>query len=326
VREERWTPLSTRKNILVPGPYRLPDIVANVLRRNRARPPVLDPLDALSAEEFVDLAYRMVLGREPDPLGRKARLAELKQGRLDRAGVLSSLRTSPEMRGLVDSVGSAIHLSRRMFVRSLPRANSILDLGGVDLDDPRGGLVSLGYPYRFDSLTVVDLPNELRHEIYRSSERAECFVSDHGPIHYRYHSMEDLSLYADSSVDLIYSGQSIEHITRPAGEQLLAEVGRVLAPGGCFALDTPNRVATEIELMGSDRQFVDPDHEIEYRSTELEEMFDSTGLCVLRRHGLNWLPGMCERGSLSAEEIAAEPGIFDEADECYILAYVVGVE
>ena len=50
------------------------------------------------------------------------------------------------------------------------------------------------------------------------------------------------------------------------------------------------------------------------------------GLRVLRRHGLNWLPGMCERGSLSAEEIAAEPGIFDEADECYILAYVVGVE
>ena len=29
-----------------------------------------------------------------------------------------------------------------------------------------------------------------------------------GPVRYRYHSMVDLSDYADDSVDLVYSGQS----------------------------------------------------------------------------------------------------------------------
>ncbi len=282
------------------------------------------PVDVPSDPEFVDLAYRMILGRDPDPLGRGTRLEELRSGRLDREGVLRELRTSPEMRGLVMRANSSIHLSRRLFVRSLPRSRVILDLGGIDLGDPRGGLISLGYPYSFESLTVIDLPNPLRHEIYRSGARPESFQSDQGPIHYRFHSMEDLTDYRDSSVDLIYSGQSFEHITKSAGAQLLEEAVRVLTPTGVLALDTPNRLATEVELTDSGRTFVDPDHEIEYRSDQLEEMFDTAGLRVLRRHGLNLLGDLAGRTKLSEADIAAQPGLFDPADRCYLLAYVLG--
>ena len=41
--------------------------------------------------------------------------------------------------------------------------------GGVSCQaSARGALVELGYPYRFERLTIVDLPDGERHELYRS--------------------------------------------------------------------------------------------------------------------------------------------------------------
>ena len=104
-----------------------------------------------------------------------------------------------------------------MFVRSLPPAKRILDLGGTSLGNPIGALVFMGYPYAFDDLVVVDLPSEERNELYRETACPEVTQTALGPVRYRYHSMADLSDYADKSVDLVYSGQSIEHVPVDVG-------------------------------------------------------------------------------------------------------------
>ena len=57
---------------------------------------------------------------------------------------------------------------------------------------------------------------------------------------YRYHSMTDLGGLRSASFDLVYSGQSIEHVTRPEADVVLTHIRRVLTTDGRLAIDTPN--------------------------------------------------------------------------------------
>src|SRR5471032_2616265 len=108
--------------------------VRSTLRRRAARRgPQLSVFD-LPAESFIRYAYNITLRREPDPQGLDHFTELLRSGRLDRNDLLTS-----------------IHYSRVEFVRSLPRARRVLDLGGTHQSDRAGAFVSaLRYPYRFD--------------------------------------------------------------------------------------------------------------------------------------------------------------------------------
>ena len=109
-------------------------------------------------------------------------------------------------------LGPALHFSRSLFVRSLPRARRILDLGGTALGSDKGAMVLMGYPYAFDELVVVDLPPDDRNDLYKESVARDVTHTELGPVRYNYHSMSDLAHYASGSFDLVYSGQSIEHV------------------------------------------------------------------------------------------------------------------
>jgi ubiquinone/menaquinone biosynthesis C-methylase UbiE len=50
--------------------------------------------------------------------------------------------------------------------------------------------------------------------------------------------MTDLGGIPDGSFDLIYSGQSIEHVTADEADKVLLEARRVLRPGRFDAADT----------------------------------------------------------------------------------------
>jgi hypothetical protein len=134
----------------------------------------------------------------------------------------------------------SLHESRTRFVRSLPRASRIVDLGGIDMSDSRGGLVRFGYPYQFESLVIVDLPSPDRHPTYQTDHLFKQIhrevQTEKGPVTYRYHSMVDLSAFDDTSIDLVYSGQSFEHVTAEEGKVVLREVSRILKVGGHLPL------------------------------------------------------------------------------------------
>jgi SAM-dependent methyltransferase len=278
--------------------------------------------ERIPPEGAVRLAYQIVLDREPDPTGWATWLSALRTGEMSRREVVLMLRCSPEFESPRSftgrTLGPSLHVSRCRFIRSLPRAEHIVDLGGTHLGDRRGALVSLGYPYRFESLVIVDLPSDERHAIYRSAENREVVPTEKGPVSYRYHSMVDLSGFEDDSVDLVYSGQSIEHVQPDEAAVVLKEVYRILRPGGQLALDTPNARVTRLKQP----EFIDPDHKAEYTWPELQGMLSQAGLVTGWAKGLNYAGESLAAGRFDVAEVAGNCGLFDAIEDCYLLAVV----
>ncbi len=83
-------------------------------------------------------------------------------------------------------------------------------------------------------------------------------------------------------VDLVYSGQNIEHLWPEQVEAFLLESHRVLADGGWLVLDSPNRefTATYRWSMG--------EHTVEYTPDEAVLLLDLAGFDVVTVKGL-WL-------------------------------------
>ncbi len=274
---------------------------------------------SLSTDDAVRMAFNVVLRRDPDPDGLAHYRRELDSGRLTRAAMVELMLSSTEFRQNVpftDLVAS-MHLSRCEFVRGFPRAARILDVGGTDQSDEQGALASLGYPYRFERLTIVDLPPDDRHQLYQQGvwKQAETRL---GPVDYAYHSMVDLSAYGDGSFDLVYSGQSIEHVTEEEGDLTLAGIFRVLAPGGWFCLDTPNGPVWRVQ--GPD--LINPDHKIEYSHEALAGKLEANGFEIVEAKGLNYVGASLAEGRFDEAEATANIGVFDEIEHCLHLAYV----
>ena len=283
----------------------------------------VDIRDAMP-DRFVRAAYQVMLRRPADPDGLRNYVDHLESGRLTADGVLDEMLTSMELREIpYRNLLRSMHQSRCDFVRLLPRASRILDLGGTDQDDDFGALVQMGYPYSFERLVIIDLPSDERHDLYGYIASTDAVASPLGPVEYRYHSMVDLSQYDDDSFDLVFSGQTIEHITEDDARKMLAEVRRVLTPHGWFCLDTPNRVATE--LMLGVGQLSNPDHKHEYTHDELSTLLEEAGFDVVGSYGLNHLGDCVARGEFDSDVVAQRHGVYADITNCQLLAYTTRV-
>ena len=273
-------------------------------------------------ERFVRSAFQIMLRRDPDPNGLQNYLTVLAEKKLTPDGVLDEMLTSMEIRHDVPfrNILRSLHQSRCDFVRMLPRAKRILDLGGTDQAEDAGALVSMGYPYSFELLTIIDLPGGERHDLYGYMASSETVGSRCGPVQYRYHSMVDLSPYPDASFDLVFSGQTIEHIAEEEAEKMLAEVRRVLVPGGWFCLDTPNRRVTALQL-GAD-VLSNPDHKLEYTHEHLSRLLTDAGFDVVGAYGLSLADESMASGEFDVTEVAAKHGVYAEIEDSYFLAYM----
>jgi SAM-dependent methyltransferase len=276
--------------------------------------------DTLSDADFVVGAYHYLYGIEPDPDGFRNYVEHLRNGTRTRATMLAELRGLDDwwLQRILEPLLS-IHLSRKLWVQQLPQARRILDLGGTDQGSDDGALVGLGYPYPFERLTIVDLPVEERHDLYAASHATAEVQTRLGPVDYHAGSMTDLSAFADGTFDLVFSGQSIEHVTEADADLVLAEVRRVLTPDGHLCLDTPNGAACRLQLGGDG--VTNPDHEIEYTHEQLTEKLHRAGFVIEVARGLNHLPGSFESGTFSYEELARYIGVFADIERCYVLAY-----
>jgi len=270
----------------------------------------------------VRMAYNVLLRREPDEPAWTEQADAVASGALSPEDVVDRIRCSNEFRTQVhvrpQNLHSALHASRCEFIAGLPPARRIVDLGGGHTLDRRGALVVLGYPYEFDELVVVDLPPDERHPLYRS-ERFEGGDTDVGRVRYEYRSMTDLSFAADGSVDLVYSGQSIEHVSERDGDRVLAEVHRVLVPGGHLAVDTPNGRVCRLQQ----EELIDPDHEVEYTLDQLESKVVGAGFEVESVRGLNWGGPAAAAGVFDAAALSRYVGVFADAVNCYLLALLL---
>ena len=289
------------------------------IRIRRAVRPV--PFDQLAQDDVIRLAYNVLLNREPDPSAWVFYRRALATGSLTPREVVDRLRTSDEYRARTPIGGTtlleSLHLSRCEFIIGLPRAKRIVDLGGAHTANPWGAMVLLGYPYEFDDLVIVDLPADDRHDLYKSDVWGDT-PTPKGLVRYEYRSMADLSFADDESVDLIYSGQSIEHVTPDDARKVVQEASRILRSGGHFALDTPNAPVCRLHSPG----FIDPDHKHEYTLGELVELLEEGGFDVVERKGLNLATRSLRDGRFDAAEIAGNHGVHADAESCYLLAVV----
>jgi SAM-dependent methyltransferase len=278
------------------------------------------PFRFLPPRQAVRIAYHVVLDREPDASARAYFEPGLLDGTISRRGVAESLVHSEEFRrsAPIRNILLSMHVSRSEFVRGMPKASRILDLGGTHQGHADGALVHLGYPYRFDRLLVVDLPSEERHEIYQGGSAGSTVESPLGPVDFAFHSMTELGQYADASFDLVYSGQSIEHVTEEEGGLVFEQAYRVLAPGGWLCLDTPNGPAWRVKS----NELMNDDHKIEYSGDQLSANVERAGFEVLEIKGLNYMGEALARGEFDEVEASANPGVFAAADDCLLLALI----
>ncbi|MCW2527529.1 MAG: Methyltransferase type 11 [Pseudonocardiales bacterium] len=280
-------------------------------------------VNALSDADWLTWAYLAAFDREPDPLGQEHWTGELSRG-MRRSTVLGALKNSAEAKNgpIPRQAMETFHGGRCAWTRAMPRARRIIDLGGTALGSELGSLMVMGYPYPFESLTIVELPSDDRHALYQVGDNSPEIPSPLGPIRYLYQSMVELDNIPDGSVDLVVSGQTFEHITPEDGKRLLAHTRRILSPEGHLALDTPNRAVTEIQCAVTGEEFINPDHKIEYTHEQMMDLFAEAGLEVVRAQGIGYMPETAATKEWLLEEQVRYAGLFDDIESSYTLAYL----
>jgi hypothetical protein len=131
----------------------MPNDIFCLLRKIKNR--LLNTIDRhdmykMNNSAFVDMGYMILLRRKPDREGKQYYLERLTNGELNKDQFLDTLASSPEFTDRCSpGFGESIHHGRMQWVKSFPKADTIVDLGGSAKGDRRGALVIMGYPYTF---------------------------------------------------------------------------------------------------------------------------------------------------------------------------------
>jgi SAM-dependent methyltransferase len=256
----------------------------------------------------------VIFNRVPDERGIRYYLERLDGGLIDRRQFIQFLIESPEYLARFEpSFPDRLHEARLEFIKTLPQAECIVDLGGACATEPEGALYTHGYPHRARRLIIVDLPFDARMTIPRDFGEGKI-VRDDRVIEYVHSSMTDLSAIEDGIADLVFAGESFEHVTEEEAVVAIAEARRVLKPGGYFCLDTPNGKLTRIH---SPDEFIHPEHKVEYTPAELIEMLRDGGFAVIETGGICPMPESAASGVFDPGEAFRMPLLGDDADSSY---------
>jgi hypothetical protein len=288
-------------------------------------------IERLAARVWCDvaarMAYQLILRRSIDPPALAEWRRRLREQPSSLVALVNGLVLSEEYRLLARSHADAVvlnylHSERSRLVRNLPAGDVIVDLGGVDPGDPRGCLVGMGYPHRFTRLTIIDVPPHQSLE----QQRAAGMFNDHdtaqGRVHYVYAPMQEFARaeIAPGTVDLVWMGQSIEHIGEADLDALLPQIYRALRPGGRFCFDTPNRRITRTQVPNG---YIHPDHKIEYEAAALREKMIRAGFEVRRVAGLGLARGAAAGQGFHAAELIDNMPLNDDPERSYIIYFEV---
>ncbi|MEM1447571.1 MAG: class I SAM-dependent methyltransferase [Planctomycetota bacterium] len=122
-----------------------------------------------------------------------------------------------------------------------------------------------------------------------------AWAREHENLDVRSTTLQDAA-FPEGSFDVVYSNAVLEHLTSPRA--VLAEIHRVLRPGGVTLCDTVNWASQTRERLGGDWKLVDPlMHYHLFTPSTLAGLCEAVGLeaLELRSHGVRLRPNAAPR-------------------------------
>lgn len=275
----------------------------------------------LAPEDFVRMAYLVILRREVDPVGLAMWRDLMARGMFSHGGVVDGLLGSDEyQRQFGPHVNQRLHLARQAWVKALPAFDRMLDIGGSSPTRAEGALIQMGYPHRPRVLDILDLPPDRQNHGQPLFDQSVPNQFDWGTVTYFHGCAEDVAVtrgLQEKSYDAVFMGQAVEHIQPEALPAILQWIRAHLAPGGRLIMDTPNRILTRIQCP---TWFIHPDHKLEYEPAQLAHVLVQNGFEIAKQTGLVHLPVIASSKVYDAREFVDAPLLHDDADSCYLFA------
>lgn len=275
----------------------------------------------LSKENIVKLAYLSLLRRRIDEgalIYWKQRIAI---GAFNYFELVDGIYNSVEFAMNRVEFMSLLHKGRQNWCKSLDKYDYVFDIGGSSPNIDMGALIELGYSYRPKEISIFDLPEEEQYWGKPKFPQDRDYEFEWGKIHYEHGHIEDINSYTelkDKSYDLIYMGQTIEHIYKDKLNVVLKWIKNHLKPNGRFVFDTPNRAITRIQ---SPNQFIDKDHKYEYTPSEMEKILNKSGFTVIKKTGILNMPETLSSGRFNPLEVVKYELISLNAESGYVFAF-----
>lgn len=273
----------------------------------------------MPVEQAIETMYGIVLARKPSEADVAEIVAQLKKGVLNYNRLFVSLILSSEFMDLQQKDAAENHLlflhnTRVKLIKYvIPSGNIILDIGGAN-----GSLLHYGYSHGFKRLIVTDLPPQSRIEELQKvdlHERMRRMGKENVEVVYT--SMTDLSPFESNSVDLVWAGQVVEHVTEAEFVGALQEIKRVLVPGGNFCFDTPNALLTRLH---SPDRLIHPEHKKEYTPAEMRRLCKEY-FVVKSEMGLVPMPMSFRTKQFSYHEMVLNNTFSENLDHSYCMYF-----
>jgi predicted SAM-dependent methyltransferase len=276
-----------------------------------------------STHAFVDRCFWRIWRQGADAELFAQFTHRLENNELSRLGLVLEMAAAPQHTAAVAhwrhyTLVESLHMARCQMVRQIPASDVIVDIGGAAPASVQGMLLVMGYRHHFQTLTIVDLPpaNRLGQYARGHDEQTDKWIpTEMGRIRYLHRSMTDLGAIQDGSVGLVFCGQSIEHVSVEGGKRVLQEAYRILRRGGILFIDTPNGALTRIQLPNA---FIHPEHQVEYRASDLVQMTRAAGFIVQKVGGICPMPRTVRTGVFDEREIIQNARLSVNPEESYL--------
>lgn len=279
--------------------------------------------EQLKPIEQAQIMYRMVFNRSIDDFGMQVIQARIQAGKFSKLGLLLRMLKSPEFRQPYRRIKpiQRLHTARSEWVKQLPSADRVLDIGGSSPTVPEGALIELGYQHKPKELTIFDKPPEQQYWGAPNYSQGEKRVFPWGTVQYMHGYAEDIfdnKVLASQTFDMIFMGQVVEHIQVEKLPALLVWIRDHLNPGGHFYCDTPNRLITKYET--GDDSYIDPDHKKEYTPVELMALFNEAGFMEVQSQGILEMPNVQSAHKLDVSDYYDGQLLCAQAERAYCFA------
>jgi SAM-dependent methyltransferase len=211
-----------------------------------------------------------------------------------------------------------LHFARQEWVKNLPKATRVLDIGGSSPSLPEGALIELGYSHRPQEIVIFDKPPAEQfwgNPLYDQTHSREFAW---GKVQYIHGYAEDLMLndqLRNEKFDMIFMGQVVEHIQIAGLPVVFNWIKAHLQPGGVFCFDTPNRIVTKVQM--GDDLYIDPDHKKEYTPAEIVTLMQENGFEVIQQKAILQMPNVQKNNSFGLEDYYDGQLLSDNPDEGY---------